>query len=461
MKKLKELCTLENLLCLYILMCPLLDITSFLFRNFFKTSYSPSTIIRPIIPGICFIILFFKEKNKKKKILAISIYLLYSIIHLYFFQKLHNGSSYGNIKNEIQYIINYSLMIINLYLFYAIIKDKNKVKKVVFISLIIYIVSLYFSILTNTSSSTYLEEIGYKGYFESGNSLCTVLILSLCIILSDFNFKQWGKIILIIFSGIYLVVFSGMRTGLFGFCIIIAVWIIGKFFIAIREKVKFNKKQIIIITFGIIFTTIIMFVLGSRTLERRKFLKQNELNNIDEETQTVRYVTGDILDIYKKIKNNEISEEYMSEAEKNAIIDLCEYAEKHKISNVNLRNQQLIYNIFLVKEQKNILLLLFGNGYKNQTGELVMEMEVPAILCNFGIVGFGLYLGPILYMLFIGIYKKIKNINIDKIMYTTGCGLALFLSSLSGYVFFNCSSMTMAIILIILLKKCDVRGEKL
>ena len=66
----------------------------------------------------------------------------------------------------------------------------------------------------------------------------------------------------------------------------------------------------------------------------------------------------------------------------------------------------------------------------------------------------------ILYMLFIGIYKKIKNINIDKIMYITGCGLALFLSSLSGYVFFNFSSMTMAIILIILLKKCDVRGEK-
>ena len=143
MKKLKELCTLENLLCLYIIICPILDIASFLFRNYFNTNFSPSTIIRPIIPAICFIILFFKENNKIKKIIIIGIYFLYSLIHFYFFQKLHNGSSYGNLRNELQYIINYSLMIVNLYLFYAIIKDKSKLKKAVCLSLIIYVISKY------------------------------------------------------------------------------------------------------------------------------------------------------------------------------------------------------------------------------------------------------------------------------------------------------------------------------
>ena len=465
MKKIKELCSLENLIFIYIILCPILDITSFLFRNYFNTTFSPSTVIRPIIPCICFIVLFFKEKNKLKKIGTIGVYLLYSIIHLYFFQKFHNGSSYGNIKNEAQYIINYSLMIVNLYLFYKLITDKTKIKKAVYISLIIYVVSLYFAILTNTSSPTYIEGIGYKGYFESGNSLCTVLILSLCIILSNFNFKQWGKIALIIFTGIYLVSFSEMRTGLFGFSIIIAVWVIAKFFMAIRDKINFNKKQIFIISFGIILAIIIVFVLGARTLDRRNLLKQNELENIDEETLTKRYVTGDILDVYKKIKNNEIPENYMSEAEKNAIIDLCEYAEKHNISNVNLRKQQFNYNMFLVKEQKNILLILFGNGYKNQTGELVMEMEVPALLCNFGIVGLLLYLGPIASMFVINFYKAIKNlqnIQIDKVMYIAGSGLAILLSTVSGYVFFNFSSMTMAIILTILLinKKDNTQSER-
>lgn len=128
------------------------------------------------------------------------------------------------------------------------IKDKGKLQKSVLISVAIYIISLYFSIITKTSSHTYLEEIGYKGYFESGNSLCTVLLLGLCIIFGDFKLKDWKKLILIIFTGIYLTMLSGMRTGLFGFALIVATFILGKFIINIRDNVKFSKKQIIIVS---------------------------------------------------------------------------------------------------------------------------------------------------------------------------------------------------------------------
>ena len=43
-------------------------------------------------------------------IICIGIYAIYSIVHIYIFQLLHNDSSYGNYKNELQYIINYSLI---------------------------------------------------------------------------------------------------------------------------------------------------------------------------------------------------------------------------------------------------------------------------------------------------------------------------------------------------------------
>ena len=455
-EKIKEKITLENLMCLFILISPLLDILSFLFRNYFETSFSPSTIIRPIIPIICFIILFFKEKNKKQKIMVILIYGIYSLIHMFLFQKLHNQSSYGNLQNEMQYIINYSFMIINLYLFYKIIKNKNKIEKTIFITLLIYIVTLFISIITKTSSSTYLEGIGYKGYFESGNSLCTVLILDLCIILGNTNLKEIKKILLIILTGIYLCVFSGMRTGLFGFSLILSIFILAKFFIVIRDNKKINKKQLIIIVMLIIFSVIALFICGSETLKRRKLLKQNEELGVDLETQEKRYVTGDILNLYKKIKDENVPEEYMSNEEKRAIIDLCEYAEKIKLSNVNLRAQQFLYNIFLVKEQKNILLILFGNGYKNQTGELVMEMETFSLLFNFGLIGFILYFEPFIAIFFISLYKLIKtrkNVNIEYVMYFTGVTVAILLSSFSGYVFFNFSSMTMAIILNVIMLK--------
>lgn len=459
-QNIKNKLSLENLLVLYIILCPILDIVSFLYRNHFKTNISPSTILRPIIPCICFLVLFFKEKNKKQKIAIILMYLIYSIIHLILFQRLHNQSSYGTLKNEIQYIVNYSIMIINLYLFYKILKDKNKIKKSVLIANTIYIFSIFLSIVTKTSASTYLEGIGFKGYFESGNSLCTVLILSLLIILPEFNLKNWKQVILIFLNGIYLSALCGMRTGLFGFGSIILVYILAKFFILIIEKKVLSRRKIIFVTVAIMLIIVLMFILGANTLQRRKQLKQNELVNIDEQTGDKRHVTGDILNLYKKIKNNEIPDEYMSQQEKNAIVNLIEFANKYKISSVNLREQQLIYNLFLVKEQKNPILILFGNGYKNQTGELVLEMEIPALLCNFGLIGFILYMLPFFIILTVKTYRIFKNkkeITIESIMFLLGCFLAIALSCLSGYVFFNFSSMTMAIILF---SRKEVKNEE-
>ena len=258
----------------------------------------------------------------------------------------------------------------NLYLFFTVIKDKGKIQKSVLIAVSIYVGSLFFSIITKTSSSTYLEKIGYKGYFESGNSLCTVLLLGLCIILEDFEMKDWKKLILIIFMGIYLTMLSGMRTGLFGLGLVMAVFILGKFFINIfgmylrlirpvYDNVKFSKKQIIVVSLIIVISIIMITILGSQTIKRRKLLKQNEELNIDEETGEARFVTGDILNIYKKIKDGTLEENYMSDAEKKAIVKFCDYAKKIKLSNVNLRKQQLIYNIILIGEQKNPLLILF------------------------------------------------------------------------------------------------------
>ena len=42
----KKNLTLENIACLFIILCPILDIVSFVFRNVYGTNYSPSTFIR-------------------------------------------------------------------------------------------------------------------------------------------------------------------------------------------------------------------------------------------------------------------------------------------------------------------------------------------------------------------------------------------------------------------------------
>jgi len=131
--KLKEKINVENLLCLFIIMCPILDILSFVFRNTFNTNLSPSTAIRPIIPIGVMGYLFFNRDKKFKlyTFLVFMVFAFYSILHLYFFEKIKTASSYSNVIHEAQYIVNYSFMILNLFIYTYIFKNKNtdKLKK--------------------------------------------------------------------------------------------------------------------------------------------------------------------------------------------------------------------------------------------------------------------------------------------------------------------------------------------
>jgi cation transport ATPase len=101
-------------------------------------------------------------------------------------------------------------------------------------------------------------------------------------------------------------------------------------------------------------------------------------------------------------------------------------------------------------------LILFGNGYLNNFSELVLEMELMSFLLNFGLLGFILYIVPffsILIYAFIQIIKNIKKMDVECIMLFLGTGFAYALSLLSGYVFFNSSSMIIVIILHVCLVK--------
>lgn len=455
MKKIKEKITIENILSLFIIMCPILDMASFIFRNIFDTSISPSTIIRPIIPAFVMVYLFFKN-NKKFKLWTLGIgliYLIYGIIHLLVFKTVITGSSYSGILHEGQYIINYSFMILNLFLYvYIFRKNKNieKLSKSVLIASLIYTASIFVSILTKTSSSTYIEGMGFKGWFESGNSIGSILVLSLFITLKYINDKKYRilAIIITILEAIFLTILLGTRVGLFGFIIAVMCHIFAEITSGLIKNKTINKKTIIIgvAIIGIILVTVI--TVGSTTIQRRKHLQDIEKNIVDNNEEA--HITGSLLEIKNKIEDGILEDGYMNEAQKKSIIELYNIANKWEIQNNDQRMQQIIYNTLLVKNQKNLTYIIFGNGYVANFRELVMEMEVPAILYNFGIIGFTLYLVPFITIAIYGIYKTIKNFkNIDSenIMLILGCLFVFALSFFAGYVFFSSSNMMIIVVL--------------
>lgn len=461
----------EKILCLLIIICPILDMTSFIFRNVFHTNFSPSTFLRPIIPTIVIFYLFFK-KDKKFKIITISmgvIYTIYAILHLYVYQNIITGSSYAGVTHEAQYLINYTYMIINLLIYIVVFRKAETIEnlsKSVLIANVIYMVSIVLSILTKTSSSTYVEGMGYKGWFESGNSLGSILILSLFIIMKYSKDKKYRKIAIptILVEGIFLTILLGTRVGLFGFIIAIVTYLLVETIITLKQKGKINKKMIaggiaVIATIGLVVITI-----GSTTLQRRKHLQDIEKDIVDEEKSQEAHVTGDILEIKEKIENNTLEEGYMGEAEKQSILDLYEIANQMQIKNNDRRMQQLIYNLVLLKNQQNPIYILLGNGHVANFRELVMEMELPSFLLDFGIIGFILYFVPFASLFIYGAYFMMKNrtkIDAEFLMYLLGGGFAFAMSLLAGYTFFNSSSMMIIIVLnTLMIHKINILKEE-
>ena len=453
--KIKTKINIIDILIMYIIANPILDILSFIFRNQLETTYSLTTILRPIIPILIFIYIFFKKTTKKEKkyiLLGGIIYATYAVIHILIYKNIITGSSFGGVTKELQYLVKYSFMILTLYIFIRVIDNKqkvNQVQKAVAISSFIMITSIYIAIITGTSSTTYIEGIGHKGWFESGNSVGAILLISMCISLPIIKIRKnlkkkdmaWNLFVSIniLITSIYLIKIIGTRTGTFGCILVIGIYIIMQMILN-----KVSKKVIsgICIT-GII--GVVVIISGSAMSKRQELLAQFEQNNNKENKQKV-YVTGSIFKLREEILNKTMSKEYMSDIQQNSIIAFCNKAEKLNINSTDQRMQALIYNIELVKEQKNILTIFLGNGFNANFCELVLEMECIAILLNFGIIGFILFVIPYLVIItksvIIGI-KNMKKLDIEYIMNIAGLSLTIGLAVMSGYIFINISITTL------------------
>ena len=460
----KQKVKIDKLLCALIILCPILDMLSFIFRNTFETKISPSTFLRPIISIIVIIYIIIIDKNRWKIIGVGAIYGLYALIHIIIFSKIRTGCSYGSILHEAQYLMNYSFMILNLFLFMYVFKIENikQIQKSLFIAIIIYIVSIYISILTGTSSYTYpVEQMGAKGWFESGNSLSAILVLSMFILLPQIKKQDTKKmkivyIAVIALVGIFLMTQIGTRVGLFGFILTIGLYIFLEIIFNLIKNKRINKK-ILFSGFGIVAVmAIVILVLGSNTFTRRKHMEQVSQNSYDENQNDVAHLTGDVLQICESIKENTLEEGYLSESEKTSFLELYDIANKYNLKSNDQRLHQIIYNMLLVKNQNDFGLILFGNGYLNNFRELVLEMELMSFVLNFGLLGFILYILPFLTILTYVFIKIIKNMDVECIMLFLGTGFAYVLSLLSGYVFFNSSSM----IIVIILHTCLIKKIK-
>ncbi len=454
---------MEYLIYAFFVLSPFLDAFSFLFRKDYPNAMiSPSTIIRPVIPCILFIYLYLKEKPcRKKMVLGVFFYGLYAILHLYAFTKLHRESSYGSIFHEMQYLLNYSYMMVMLVLISYFRKQDRlgEIKKYLFFYLMGYIMIIFASILTGSSSSTYIDGIGFKGWFASGNALGSILLLSLLLLFPYIFDKKGSKLrwLLALFTGIYLLFLLGTRTGLLGFPLVVIIYL---FYFTIKKlqnkKWQFKVKSMVLMVVLLFIMIGSVFFLGTTTLKRLSHMKEEANQVIDPWTGEVSHVTGDSLVFIETIKKGEMREEVMSKEVQRSMLDMYEIANRYHIPNSSRRALQFIYHTSLIKNQHHLFYLLVGNGHLTNYSEMTFEMELLAILYNFGILGFLLYAWYYVKEFTLGVimfFKKFKQINVEYYLSLATLGLGLFFSLFAGYTFFNVSSMLMIILATVLLKE--------
>jgi len=463
MKKFK----IESLIYIYIILLPILDSFSNMYRVWFPNgTLSPAMFLRLIIPGILLIYIMIKDKESKRYLIIMGIvYAIYGFIHLFIFNRLLTEIAYGDFLKESTYIINYTFNIFMLYIIYYFNKNNklSYLKESLYIMLIVYLIIIYFSIITKTSLSTYIEGLGYRSYFVSSNSLCTILLLLLSVLIKPlYDSKKWYNILILVALGTYLGFLVGTRTGLFGFILVIGMYVFLNVLIGFSKKIKFDKKNVLLLIVLLVVLLASLYKIGSNTFKRQAIKEDQGDDIIDVNTGEVSHVTGDTMMHVKDIKDNVMSDKYLSKERQKALLSMYNKCNEMELNLSDRRTQQLIYNFYKAKYEHNISYLTFGNGYVNDYGEMILEMEVPALLFNFGILGFLLYLGPILYYLVQKI-KELKNnkrlLDVNNLLMIFGLLLALGLATFAGYVLFSttCALIMISIICLIDTKKVTLK----
>ncbi len=472
MQKVKENFQIEYLFYLFLVISPFLDAFSYWYREWFPNAVlSPTTILRLVIPcGLLLFIFITQKKSRGYLLIGGGVYFLYAVFHLLIYQKFLTESAYGSVFHEAQYILNYTYMIMVFYICFHFSQERklSKIYQALTLFLAGYVVLLYLALITGTSSSTYIDGVGYKGWNASGNAIGSLLLITQVILLPYFfKEKKWYYFILLGSTGVYLMVFLGTRVGLLGFPLILIFYFIC-FLLGKKKKKVLSRKKVLVSILVFVTCLVGAVFLGthSSTLKRQKNLEEEQNQVVDKKTQEVSHITGDALDYVKKIEAGKMDAHFMDQAQQKSLVEMKKTADRLELDNSKRRIQQLLYHTYLVKNQKSISRILFGNGYLSSYSEMTLEMELASLLYNFGLFGFILYLGFFLIILvksFITLFKHFDRRDVSYLYYLFGVALVYGLSLMAGYTFFHVSSMIVIVLLHILLddecrkveKTCD------
>lgn len=463
-EKLKDEKFIKKLLLIFLVLQPFLDCYLLYTDDVIKFfHFSPTTIIRFLMVGILFILVFFNKDSKetRKPILIYSgVILVYIIIHILTTYDFDIGifpSFKFSISEEVFYIARMILPMIIIYMVYNLHVTKEEFIKLflsvtLISSLIIIIMNLFNISLTSYGGNNQIggnifewfsanrpnsKELASKGWFNSANQISALFMMLLPIVIYSIYDKFNIKRIFILCMCLLSMIMLGTRVSTIGWILVyVAMILIYLFFCFIIKNIKFEFKPFLcILIIGICYGFLFQYSPLVNTSEK-----------IDQEA----------LDAYtkdKQIKEEEMTvEEYLPFLAINKIYytELYPYKD-HKAFWYHVarevpyykrggnRNAQTLITYDINSNFKNVISPLFGLSYSRfRSAQIYMEKDFFVHYYTIGIIGIILLLCPYFIIL---IYKLIhmlfidrKNFNFYNVMLLASLFLPIAVSFLSGHV---------------------------
>lgn len=403
---------------------PVLDIIAYF--TFDENVTFISFCIRSFYLVFIIIYTFIKSRNKKKNILCILPFVIFSFFHL-----LNTYRNSGlDIFNDLRYIINVmQFPVVTICLIDYLKYNTNQIKEVekgIVISYIIIFVNVTLSVITNSYATTY-EDYGITGWFTSANTQSMILTVLSPLCLYYCSKKNNYIYLLSVIMVFLLLFFNGTRACYY--TLVLSLPVMCYILFINREK---NVVKIIITI--IAFVSCAFFYGESFASNRENIVNENtKKHEIANEIKNENTPTKE--EIIPILKTNYLYVQAIDDFDEDRVYEYM----KDKVTPYSLTDNRLLKRMYgkLLFEEGDTLTKLFGINHKIiDVYERDLENDFTAIFYYYGYIGFGLYILFILYFAYIGIktmiLKPIKVVSPKFIILTFTILLSLFGAQYSG-----------------------------
>lgn len=413
---------LENFFVILIVFQPLLDVLAYF-------DIPISRAFRPIILLIGMLYILVIENKKAKKytmiyLVTVGLFMILSLVNNFLLKE--NFAFFSEINLIVRTLYFIELLIVYFFVFQSIKQNKGyweiKVFRNIFYSMTIIGVVMLIATLTNTGERSYgaLAKLGHSGWFFSANDLSAILAMCFGLVLLYLSYKERlsDKLrllpIVVLISWAMLMIGTKVALGglIIGF---------GTFLAIILFKSIKNRKELSnFIIYSVVFVGIVLYIPFSPVGNNLNlsFSLINEGKNTSVVENGVTNTNNDEIENGESNDKSKQGMDVLLSGRKDYLINTLDYYKKSPLS------QQIL-----------------GLGYRGGLENIpkVVEMDFFDWLFSFGVLGFSLFVIPVIFTFVYFIRQLIKNkintINImNLVIITIEVGLGFGISLVAGHI---------------------------